>query len=298
MVSERMKSTKDAEHGCSSSDFSSGSRLSSRPWWSSAPSSSLQPACSKNLNLNTDSLSFLQSPQEKAGTKASSILSFCHSPEAAATTESGDSLTHMKVIPCPISMGISLENSEAYPPSCGEYMHSVVQVSQSCSNPYFGSMLTPCTPQVMFHSQTLALQHGRVLLPLDLTEEPVYVNAKQYRAILRRRQFRAKLEAENKLVKSRKPYLHESRHLHALKRARGCGGRFLNTKKNPEISDAAPPEPGSSSSDVVQSENGNASCLDGARNSSEVSSNLELCSGMFGRYYNSVDYTHGLQQHF
>ncbi|XP_075475448.1 nuclear transcription factor Y subunit A-3-like isoform X1 [Primulina tabacum] len=99
-------------------------------------------------------------------------------------------------------------------------------------DPYLGGFFTAYSPHTMIQPHVVAAASGRVPLPVNLPEDgPVYVNAKQYHGILRRRQIRAKLEAQNKLVKTRKPYLHESRHVHALNRVRGSGGRFLSTKK-------------------------------------------------------------------
>ncbi|KAK9031502.1 hypothetical protein V6N11_032878 [Hibiscus sabdariffa] len=120
--------------------------------------------------------------------------------------------------------------------------HAVAPATYPYPDPYYRSIFAPYDAQPyplqsyggqpMVHLQLMGIQQAGVPLPSGAVEEPVFVNAKQYHGILRRRQSRAKAESENKVIKSRKPYLHESRHLHALRRARGSRGQFLNSKKN------------------------------------------------------------------
>ncbi|KAM6510825.1 Global transcription regulator sge1 [Fusarium solani] len=81
------------------------------------------------------------------------------------------------------------------------------------------------------HRHPIPLDSGAcpVTKPAETEETAFRINAKQTHRILKRRAARQKFEEKFGLNrKSRRPYLHESLHNHAMRLPRGPGGRFLS----------------------------------------------------------------------
>ncbi|KAF8679331.1 hypothetical protein HU200_046115 [Digitaria exilis] len=197
----------------------------------------------KTHNRSTSSDSG-QSHQEASAVSESSLNEHTSSH---SDSDEGHGKHNQETVNSVLSMG---KQGSAFSPPKLDYSPSFACIPYT-ADAYYGGEMTGYPPHAVVHPQQNHTTNAPVVLPVEPAEEPIYVNAKQYHAILRRRQTRAKLEAQNKLVKGRKPYLHESRHRHAMKRARGSGGRFLNTKQLQEQNQQHQASGGSSCSKVI-----------------------------------------------
>ncbi|CAH9098480.1 unnamed protein product [Cuscuta europaea] len=118
---------------------------------------------------------------------------------------SGSEESHVKQLAAPIKPMFFIGNPDfSVSPSQCEMSQSAIHSQYNYSDPYYSGLFPAYGPQPF--PQMVGAAPARVPLPIDVAADdgPIYVNAKQYHGILRRRQIRAKLEAQNKLVKNRR----------------------------------------------------------------------------------------------
>ncbi|CAN6694965.1 unnamed protein product [Malus baccata var. baccata] len=218
------------------------SSVYSEPWWQSVGYNPISPT---GTGRNVSNTSSLECPNGLSESNDDQSLSNDEANEDDDDTAKDSHTTS------PRSAG-----------NYGQDHHNVKHAGSSVPTVRDDCLAQPPQLELVGHSigypPFLGMPHARMPLPLEMAQEPVYVNAKQYQGILRRRQARAKAELERKLIKVRKPYLHESRHQHAMRRARGTGGRFAK-KGNGDTSNSTGQEKGTSSGPAHSSQSGSSS---------------------------------------
>lgn len=162
-----------------------------------------------------------------------SVSSEGNHKEQSLLAQSGNDDSYEKNADGQTKSMLSLRSTEvAFPPPKLDCNLSFGCLPYTYNNQLCGNFLPAYAPHAGIAHMMGTSPSSSIPLPHAQTkEESIYVNAKQYHAILRRREKRTKQEAQNKIIRAKKPYFHESRHVHAMKRVRGADGRFISTKE-------------------------------------------------------------------
>lgn len=230
------------------------------PWWRGAGYNTTIPNGGRDANAsNSSSLNDLESNEDQSLSNGRDVGNRETQTTATSRLVSNGGHERQNLPNSQSAMSAMPNDGLTQAPQLELVGHTIACASNPYQDPYYGAMMPAYGNQPLGYPSFLGMPHARMPLPLEMAQEPVYVNAKQYQGILRRRQARAKAELERKLIKARKPYLHESRHQHAMRRPRGTGGRFAKKTKDDASKEkgtgSGPHSADSSGSDAAETRN-------------------------------------------
>ncbi|XVF69625.1 hypothetical protein PTKIN_Ptkin11bG0096500 [Pterospermum kingtungense] len=237
----------------------------SEPWWRNIGYGAISPAVRGGNASNSSSMECPNASESNDGLSMSNngLNEEDDGNKEAQTTASSRSdgnggQEHLSLQHAASTIPAAHDKCLTQPPQLELVGHSIACASNPYQDPFYGGMMAAYGHQPLGYPPFVGMSHARMALPIEVAQEPVYVNAKQYQGILRRRQARAKAELEKKVLKARKPYLHESRHQHAMRRARGSGGRFAK-KTDADTSKHMAEEKGTGSGPALSSQSASSS---------------------------------------